>query len=440
MQRAVLWCFTFLSSIICLVIAGVVGSHTQFEGGIVVHPKEARYSIKYRWLELRSDYTQLDLEASDQTTPSDLFRFSNDEMGKYDNLLLVPRKRGDLSSARQYALLSAGTPGFVNFPKPNNVDQTAKIHLEFEPTTKNGLMLSQVDELWLKFEDFPPLKLVRKKPVDGLIEVFCVEHISPNMQILLFVVGLTGFSGALVWAGGWTLSAFGLLELGPSNERKSPAKPSKGPAGKAEPISKQGKIVMPKEWNPGVIEVELRNLQQRPPLVATFVDELIKRFITDQDARTAKKRIEFLKAKLEEMKVTQELQGCLDDLKFQALNLEIKQLELEIQKEGLQEKKKKQSELAALERLRDAMKVQLEIASLQHQTDELKKSQSKPAERSTDEIKREKKEQIDREIEKLNQSDQAIDLDPNIPEPDKKRRRNINETRRATLFDELETL
>jgi hypothetical protein len=51
-----------------------------------------------------------------------------------------------------------------------------------------------VNEVWLKFEDFPPLKLIRKKPPRLVWDVFYVKHISNTGATFIIWAAVIGFA------------------------------------------------------------------------------------------------------------------------------------------------------------------------------------------------------------------------------------------------------
>jgi len=202
-----------------------------------------------------------------------------------------------------------------------------------------------------------------------------------------------------------------------------------------------GSFIIPQNWDPADIGIQVRRLQPDSSLVKIFVDSVVNRFIVGQDSQTAKVRIEFLKSKLEELKLSKELQASLDDLAFRSLNLEIQQLELNKKKSGLQMETARQLEILELERKRDTLKLKLEIAGLEKQIIEVNApvlAPAKAAERSPEEIKREKKQQIERDIEGYEKESREIRSNSLLPEDTKRRRENIISKKLEALYEELE--
>src|ERR1019366_6731848 len=108
-------------------------------------------------------------------------------------------------------------------------------------------------------------------------------------------------------------------------------------------------IILPPSWDKESISMVFRDLQNRPGAVSIFTQALVERFVTGQGDKTAKVRIEYLKTKLEELKITKELQGELDDLLFRQADLDVRRLQKEIEKGDLEHRRRTQAELRAAE-------------------------------------------------------------------------------------------
>jgi hypothetical protein len=168
------------------------------------------------------------------------------------------------------------------------------------------------------------------------------------------------------------------------------------------------------------------------------VDSVVTRFITGQDDRTAKKRIEFLKTKLEELDLSKQLQASLDDLQFRGLNLEIKRLGLEMERETLEQKRLMQRNLSALEHERDALKIKVEMASLQRQIKDAQNPAVKQPERSAQDTKQERRENLEKQIELYSLQEDKLKADTQMREDDKRRRLNMISKKKDELYEELE--
>ena len=122
---------------------------------------------------------------------------------------------------------------------------------------------------------------------------------------------------------------------------------------------------LPTLWKPEELAIQLRNLENRPSVVSIFVSSIIDRFIIGQDDETARSRMAFLRTKLEEIKISRELQTQFDDLEFRQVGLEIQKLEMENKKKGLMGKGRRDEELADLKHKREILTLQLELDRLE---------------------------------------------------------------------------
>lgn len=200
----------------------------------------------------------------------------------------------------------------------------------------------------------------------------------------------------------------------------------------------EGQFLIPKNWDPDEIGVQIRKLRHNRSVLTAFVDSVITRFVTGQDQLVSKTRIEFLRTKLEELQLSKELQASLDELEFRETNLSIKRLELEVQKEGLEAQKAKQTEITDLERERDALKIKVEMAHLNKQIRDLQEPQHEPQQRSSEEIKRENRSRVEKEIENWNAEEEKLKADTKLREDDKRRRLNMISKKKDELYQQLE--
>ena len=138
-----------------------------------------------------------------------------------------------------------------------------------------------------------------------------------------------------------------------------------------EPVSEENTMpegfLLPPKWDEALISVEIRNLHQRPNMLKVFTRGLVDRFVAGQDDKTAKRRIEYLRTKLEEVQVAKELQRELDDLQFRESEFTIRQLQKDIEMGDLEHRRRVQRELHEAEHRRDLLKVKAESASFEKQ-------------------------------------------------------------------------
>src|SRR5262249_18958423 len=221
-------------------------------------------------------------------------------------------------------------------PKRDRTEHDATIALEFAPLHEATMSeaipnASAIDELWLRFEDFPVLRITRRLPISGNgsalteVDAFLIEHEPRGWAVTFGGVGLLGFaifsaSSARRARRYWRFRRFpqeiespkivGVVAKEGMRVQKANAKPA-----------------VPATWDPEGLTFQIRSLQQQPNVLSVFVEGVITRFIIGQDRRVAKKRTEFLRAKLDELKVLKEIQGLLDDHSLREKTLEIRNLE-----------------------------------------------------------------------------------------------------------------
>jgi hypothetical protein len=181
-------------------------------------------------------------------------------------------------------------------------------------------------------------------------------------------------------------------------------------------------FVMPEKWNPEEIETQARTIRGDQSMVTAFVRSFVNRFVLGQDTRTAETRIEFLKTKFEELKLSKGIQELFDELGLREGNLENQRL---AQK-------------------RDTLRIEVEIAELEKQKNEIrnppKKEQPQPPKqtRPPEEIREENREKIMKDIRDYERRKREIQADTTLSEDSRRRQDNIIEKRIEQLHDELE--
>ncbi len=265
-----IWGFVALVSLACLFVGCSVSAHTVFEGPKVVHETEKRYVIECSTIQLLSDTTEVVLLVSDLQEPRESLRFRVDEMEKHPPILFILRP-GRLAMDSRLRGMEIPKDFEVAKAYPN---ETVRIRLKFEsidksmPQDANVPRRSMVDELWLKYEDFPPLKLVRADPVDDQITAFFVEEISLGKATLLFLCGLFGAPIATI---------FGFAKKIPARLRLPESNRNTMPHAQQEATSVDAKNAVPREWESDVIATGFRKFQAKPQLLDIYVKEITKR-------------------------------------------------------------------------------------------------------------------------------------------------------------------
>src|SRR4029077_4341373 len=339
------------------------------------------------------------LFVSDLGKPSEFLKFQLEEIDKHRPFLLIPRE-GKLPLESRLRRIQ--TPKDFEAAKtyPN---ETVIIRLEFEPIDKTisqdeaVVPRSMINEIWFKYKDFPPLKLARTHPVDDQITRFLVEEISLGNSGLFLIFGLFVTPLGTIFGLSDRAKKYSAILGLPGSSRNT------GLHGQQEETSVDAKNAVPTTWESDVIINGFRRFVTKPRLLDIYVKEITKRFIIGQDDRTAKKRIEFLKTRIEELRLTRDLESCLDDLSLREINLRIAQLELEIKEANLEGKRRRQEELAELEHQRDVLKVKVEIARSEKEIRDLQTPASKPQKQ-----KSRTKKDIEAEISRANADEQRI--------------------------------
>ena len=193
-------------------------------------------------------------------------------------------------------------------------------------------------------------------------------------------------------------------------------------------------IVLPASWDEHFVSQQIEHYQRQPALLTHFIHCVKDRFIVGQEDRTAAVRSRFIKTKIEQLKLAKELQLAIDDLNFLELEREIRRLELENRRDGLQEDGASQRHLAGLHRERDALKIKLEIAQI---NDQMQQLQGKPeAKVSKDQQRLERRQEIERDIERL-KTDKVLAAGRAASEQERRRVENMYDDRIQQLQADL---
>ncbi len=117
----------------------------------------------------------------------------------------------------------------------------------------------------------------------------------------------------------------------------------------------------------------LEELRGQPPSVIQHtVDAILKRWVINQNDKTAASRTRFLKTKLEQLKLVKEGQQLQIDLEVMALERDKRIKTLQIENDRLDGQLASQSELDRLEQTRQRKEKELEIAKLDQQINDFK--------------------------------------------------------------------
>ena len=127
-------------------------------------------------------------------------------------------------------------------------------------------------------------------------------------------------------------------------------------------------IALPADWDEASITRQLGQLRdQKPAVVAHFIDSVKERWILRQDDRTAAIRLTFLKTQVEQLKLAKEFQQVRDDIDLLLLEKAKRIKTLELEMEEIDSKKRSRSQLDELSAMKERKKIELEIAQLDQQ-------------------------------------------------------------------------
>lgn len=297
--------------------------------------------------------------------------------------------------------------------------------------------------MWLKLEDFDFLPVRRKRAISadgsflGSIQLFLLESVSEVWAWIFAIFGLLGLLGSAL-----------TMVLAIRRRRRFRATFQNVLAPKKDSELKNGEetemegaeLLVPNTWDEDEIAVSIRSLQHKPPLLSVYLDHVRNRFISLQNERTAKKRVDFLKQELERAKLTKELATTINDLRMTGLNAEIAKLKLEIERDGLKDQKTRRSDLATLEHERDTLRIQVDITQSKRTIKELKAANRKPKELSSEELRERRKKEVRESIQKYEAEQQEITNDGSLSQESKRRQINIIDRRLEALHEELENL
>ncbi len=214
--------------------------------------------------------------------------------------------------------------------------------------------------------------------------------------------------------------------------------PRPAPQPRLLPAPPPNAIVMPSTWDEAEIAEQLRHLKARSPAMsAYFFARLRDRFLLRQDGRTAEARAVFLRKKIEEFKLSHDLQSVLNDLSALAGEREVRVRKLHLDRLDLDSKIENQSQLGQLRLDRDRLQVQYEIAVLKRKIRE-EERQPPPVETKLTPSQQAalKKAEVQKQIDQL-RIEQAEVLGRTRDKEEQMRLSNLYGAKLEQLFDQL---
>ena len=422
--------------VVCLVLD--LCGHWDFASAIIQSSADSNYFITCDGIDFNQNDTHVSVKLIDKNRLPQFETFRNTYPAVFQAGDRKLSLETDLPYLKPNQLLLAQTttePAVLFRPKPNNQVHEAILNLWFQPlkvsVPRDRL---DVDEVWLNFPAFPPISVKRKRPLSqeqdfwNEMHNLAVVRMSQPVAYVLLGLGLLGFASMVgpVSKDLQTLMFRWRLILG----RDAPVDGA-GEKGKGDMT--QG-IVLPPSWDKESISIVFRDLQNRPGVLSVFTQGLVERFVAGQDDKTAKVRIEYLKTKLEELKITKELQSELDDLLFRQADLDVRRLQKEIQRGDLEHRRQTQDELRAAEHKRDILKVKAETAAYEKQIREARPDKSRSVSGATGKVQ-----ELEDRIRRV--KEQRAYARENTVDPDELRRKeNQFDDKLVELEEELNSL
>lgn len=133
-------------------------------------------------------------------------------------------------------------------------------------------------------------------------------------------------------------------------------------------------VELPKRWDDAEIAKLLQRHASQPTVLAHAVSSIKTRMVLNQDVKTAQKRLKLLSSVIEVFKLTQELQGVLQDLHLADKEFAIRQLETDIRLEDARARQASERRLRQLRQERDELALQREITQSHYDIDALRKT------------------------------------------------------------------
>jgi hypothetical protein len=378
--RASLLCLSLF--VVCLVVD--LSSHKEFASAAIQSSDDSNYFIRCDGIDFSQNDTHVSVKLIDKNRFPRFQTFRDTYPAAFqadgDHKLSLETDLPYLKPDQVLLAKSDTEPAVLFRPKPNNQVHEAILNLWFQPLrVSEPSDRLEVDEVWLNFPAFPPISVKRKRPLSQEQDFWNEMHnqaaVHMNQPVAFVLLGL-GCLGVVSMVGPVSKD-LQILMFRRRLNLKGDA-PAAAVGEKEEGDMTQG-IILPPSWDKESISIAFRDLQNRPGAVSVFTQALVERFVTGQDDKTAKVRIEYLKTKLEELKITKELQGELDDLLFRQADLDVRRLQKEIEKGDLEHRRRTQNELRAAEHKRDLLKVKAEAAAYEKQIREARPDKSKSA-------------------------------------------------------------
>lgn len=203
---------------------------------------------------------------------------------------------------------------------------------------------------------------------------------------------------------------------------------------------KAGEAFGIRQWNERSIQQQVHGLLNQPLALSGFITNLLERFVLNHNDKTFKARTQFLRS-------VKELETAFDEVCSHRLEQEIRQLELELKRDDLKDRRQKQQQLADLKHKNELLKLEIANAKMEKELKDLRKEPEPPKQEpppptaeqwkaKEDAERRRKKEEIEHEIERL-KTDKVVAVGRASSEDDRRFLQNMYDERIRELQLEL---
>lgn len=216
-----------------------------------------------------------------------------------------------------------------------------------------------------------------------------------------------------------------------------PAEPPPRPRLLLAPAPATG-MVIPATWNEQEITQQLRQApRQSPSMLAYYFTRLKDRYLLNQDTRTTAVRSRFLQQKIEELKLTRDLQSVMNDLSALAIEREVRVRKIQVERLDLDSKIHNHARLGRLQLDRDRLQLEFDVAVLRRKIREENNQPAADHKLSPTQQKLLKKAEIEEQLQRL-KTEELQALQKATSELEKRRVQNMYAARRDQLMEQME--
>jgi len=195
-------------------------------------------------------------------------------------------------------------------------------------------------------------------------------------------------------------------------------------------------IIIPEVWNEEEISRQLGTVQDRPQVLAHYIDALRQRFILKTDDRTAQFRTKFLRSHIEQLELGTQYQTLINNLKAMEAEQENRLLRLQVEQHELNAKKEQASVLERLRLEKERLAIEVEIEQLKAQKHAVGKPPAEEPKLSQEQQRRLKRMEIEDKLKDLDRQEETA-LKNARGDEDRMRIENMYTDKREELRDQL---